>query len=325
MKILATLAASLLSVAISAQSPLLVQPAGAFYGWNPPSPSHQTFFDMTVNTTITLQALTTPLYNQAGVTGSLEMYITNPGITTFVGNELTAANWSLAASGAIKANGLVANATACMSTGGAGLVLQPGSYGVAIRYLGVATLFRAVATVPQTFSNAELTVTGGAIQYTGFGSSTSVGFPSGYLGWNWYGQIIYQNGVFPHACAENANYGTGCYNKFGSFFQEWTSAAAASTALNGKSLSMIPNGIGGYDLVPGLPLYAYAAPTGAAIQIPATDNGEQMQALTIPFAYPGGVATQFYIHSNGFVSVASNSTIPNNTIPEPTTLLAAPA
>ncbi|HEX5053086.1 MAG TPA: hypothetical protein VFZ65_15030 [Planctomycetota bacterium] len=336
MKIFMPFAAAVLALAAGAQSPLLVQPTGGgFYGWNVPSPNHQTFFNMTVNTTITLQALRTPLYSPVGTSGSVQVWLTNPGITTFVGNETNASNWTMVASGPIVANGTTGGIAALTSTtcqsiaGGGGLVLQPGTRGVAIRYLGVATLYYAVLTAPQTFSNAELTVSGGAIQYTAFVSAPAApaAIPTGgtYAGWNWYGSIEYANGVVPHACANAATYGTGCYSRYASFYQEFTSAAAASTALNGKSLSLVPNGMGGYDVMQGIPGFGYVAPSPTATQIPATDEGEAQQALTVPIAYPGGTATSLFIHSNGIVSVASNSTVAGPNTPDPFPFLNAPA
>ncbi|MBL8732369.1 MAG: hypothetical protein JNN13_08370 [Planctomycetes bacterium] len=330
MKTLVTMTAAMLAVAASAQSPLNVNPTGGgLYGWNPTSPDHQTFFDLTVSTTVTLQALAVPLSSPVGQQGTFELWMTNPGITTFVGNETNAANWHQASAGTVVANGTTGTiasltCTSCQETGGVGLVLQPGTYGCAVRYGNVANLFYAVPTLPNTFSTAELSVTGGAIQYNAFVSTPSG--PAGtYLGWNWYGSIYYAVGAVPHSCAETATYGNGCVERFGSIFEEYTSAAAATTALNGRSLSYVPNGIGAYDVVPGIAAYGYVAPSGAALQIAASDDGEATQPLTIPFVYPGGIATELYICSNGYVSLGgSNLTLSGpNWVPEPPPFLNA--
>lgn len=339
MKILSSLAAASLCVAAVAQSPLVVLPVApvGYYGWNTPATSHQNFFNLTVTSQVTLQAIATPLLAPVGQIGQLEVYLTNPGITTYVGSETNAANWTLASSGIIIGNGTagaiatVLTRTSCQSAGGSGLVLNPGTYGVALRYVGVSPLLVGVG-VPQTFTNAELSVSGGAIQYTAWGAvQAPIGGTSGLTAWGWRGSLIYQNGNFPHACAEATTYGTGCYTSSGSFYQEFTdsstpsAAGAASAAMTGRTLSLLPAG-NGYVLVQGTGVN-FVAPTATATTLALADNAEQQITLPIPFTYPGGIATDLFVHSNGYVSVASNTTLPNgfNNIPDPKVMLAAPA
>jgi len=333
MKILATAGLVLCAVA-SAQSPLNFFPVApvAYYGWNTPPPISTTLLNINVLQQITLQAIQTPVYSPLGQVGTLEIWLTNPGITTYVGSETIAANWSLAASGPIiglGTTGSVASltATSCQSIGGGGLVLNPGARGMLIRYVGIAPLLTAVGTA-QTFSTAELSVSGGALQYTPFGALSAP--PPTYAAWQWRGSILYGNGTVPHACAQQANYGSGCYTVGGSIYQEWTdsstpsAAAAASAALTSRQLGFFFVGPS-YLVMPGTA--TYLAPSPTATQLTPVDDGEATIPLTNPLIYPGGAATQLFVHSNGFVSVASNNTLPggNNWTPEIQPMLNAPA
>jgi hypothetical protein len=333
MKILASAGLVLCALA-GAQSPLNVVPVApvGYFGWNTPPPISTTLLNINVLQQITLQAIQTPVLSAVGTLGTLEIWLTNPGITTYVGSETTATNWSLAASGQIVGLGTTGSlasltATSCQSIGGSGLVLNPGPRGMLIRYVGIAPVLAAVG-VTQTFSNAELSVSGGALQYTPF--TTPVGPQTGYTAWQWRGSILYANGTVPHACAQSANYGNGCYTVGGSMYQEWTdsspggAAMAASTALTGRQLGFLFTGPS-YLALPGTATFIPPSPT--ATQLAPVDDGESIIPLTLPLVYPGGAATQLYVHSNGYVSVGSNQTLPggNNFTPEIGPMLNAPA
>jgi hypothetical protein len=208
-------------------------------------------------------------------------------------------------------------------------VINPGSYGVLIRYTsGTAPLLVAVGT-PQTFTNAELTVSGGAIQYTPWGAVQGAA-GGAYTAWAWRGSIIYQNGTFPHACAETTKYGVGCYTVGGSAYEEWTdnavpsAAAAASAALTGRKLTFIPSA-SGYVMLGGSATGSFITPSPTATALPATDDNENAITLTNPFAYPGGVTSTLYVHDNGFVSVGPNNVLPGgpNWLPEIPAMLSA--
>src|SRR5262245_2819323 len=333
MKILATAGLALCAFA-GAQSPLVVAPVApvGYFGWNTPPPISTTLLNINVLQQVTLQAIQTPVLSAVGVVGTLEVWLTNPGITTYVGSETTQANWSLAASGQISGlgtTGTVASltATSCQSIGGGGLVLNPGARGLMIRYVGIAPVLTAVG-VTQTFTNTELSISGGALQYTPF--TAPIGPQTGYTAWQWRGSILYANGAVPHACAQSANYGSGCYTIGGSMYQEWTdsspggAAAAASAALTGRQLAFLFVGPS-YLAVPGTATFIPPSPTATAL--PAVDNGESIVPLTLALVHPGGAATQLYVHTNGYVSVASNNTLPggNNFTPEIGPMLNAPA
>jgi hypothetical protein len=111
---------------VGAQSPLTVVPVApvGYFGWNTPPPIHTNLFNLAVSTQVTLQAISTPLLTPVGVVGQLEVWLTNPGTTTYVGNEMNQAVWHLAASGQIVGlgtSGTVASltATSCQSFNGA--------------------------------------------------------------------------------------------------------------------------------------------------------------------------------------------------------------
>lgn len=336
MKLLPLAVLGLSALAFAQTSPLVVVPVttggvgSGYYGFNTPPPAGQIFFDLNVLAPqLTLQAIATPILSPVGQIGQLEVWMTNPGITTHIGNELIAGNWTKVASGQIVGNGTsgsIANTLTRISCetaiGGGGLVLSPGSRGVALRYTGVNPLLCS-AVAGQTFSNPEMSVSNGALQYTAWGATSAV-TGAGNI-WCWRGSLFYQPGVFPHACAVATNYGTGCNTVNGSFYQVFTnagSAAAASAALQGRSLNLVNTGTG-YIVLPGTA--TYIAPTVAATALTLADDGEAQVTLPVPFVYPGGVATDLWVHANGIVSVASNSAIVGPTIPTAQSLLSAPA
>ena len=323
--------------ALAAQSPLNVYPVApvGYYGWNTPPPIHSNMFDLTVTNQVTLQAINTPLLSPIGQQGTFEVWLTNPGITTYVGNELNAANWTLASSGRIVGKGTTGSLVtladlSCQQTpAGGGLVLNPGSYGVLLRYVGVTPLLVAVGT-PQTIGNADLSVSGGIVQYNPWIAPAAPATGAGFSAWAWRGQIFYAPGAVPHACAVTSTYGTGCYTVNGSAYQEWTdnatpsAAAAASAALTGRSLKFLPSG-SGYLMLPGNAT-GYIAPTPAATVVTLADDTENTVTLGAPFNYPGGSTSTLFVHANGYVSVGSNNTLPGgfNDIPEIPQMLNAP-
>jgi hypothetical protein len=320
-----------------AQSPLVVNPVApvGYFGYNTPSNNTNVFFDLTVSAPVTLQALETALLSPTGQLGTLSLY-TCP--TTHVGNELNAAAWTLAATGSIVGKGTTGSlatltAASCQEDAvvpNTGLLLAPGSYGIAVRYQGVNPLLVAVGAL-QTFTNAELSVSSGALQYTAFTSALQApATAQGYTAWCFRGNIVYANGSAPHACAEALPYGEGCYKVHGSPHQEFTdsstpsAAGAAAAALNGRNLTFLPTG-SSYVLVQGT--NPFLAPSGTATTIALADDAEAQVTLPAPFIYPGGVASDFFVHSNGFISVATNNTLPGGTtwVPDINVFLNAPA
>jgi hypothetical protein len=302
-----------LAGALCAQSPLNTIPTPTPTQWflwtgcsNP-----NVYFNLTVNTTVTIQGLDVSLDNFVGPEGTVELFVTNPGITTHVGNELNPANWTLRGAGRVVAAGQTTPVRVAFPTG---IVLAPGTYGVAVHYTGVRAEFLQGTGSNQTFSTAEMTLNAGSVQAVSFAS----GVAQPYV---WLGRIHYLVGNVPSAGAENTAYGSGCNVVNGSFYQRFTCSGPASTALTGRSLTLIFAG-NSYVLVPGTT--AFVPPTGAAQSLPVNDDGESTIALTNVLPIPGGATQQLFVHTNGIVSVGSNTTItPNNFTPFVPGLLAA--
>ncbi|HEX5054459.1 MAG TPA: hypothetical protein VFZ65_21955 [Planctomycetota bacterium] len=329
MKALSSLLAIALATALGAQSPLTTlqatYPANSLFLWTGYPPGTNMFFNLAANTTVTIQGLDVQLdvwASPPGVVGNVEMWVTNAGITTYAGNEANMAQWTLAGTGS------------CTSAGNApspvgfpnGIVLQPGTKGIALRFLDLKPLFLlgnstavpggAGAGTNQYYQNAELTLLAGTTQ--------AVGFTGGALAsYVWLGSIYYSVGNNPHALARNKKFGKGCYTTIGSFYQRFTTPAAAAAALNGRAISLVFTG-NGYALVPASGV-TFIPPSASAMALPANDNAETPVSLTSPFVYPGGVTTQLFVQTNGYVSVATNNVqVPNNAIPNVIGLLDSP-
>lgn len=305
------LLAAVLAPAAAAQLSLPILPTGNGYLWGPPPSNCQVFFDMTVNTTVTFQGITYTGYTPAGYSGSIDMWLTNAGTTTYVGNETNAALWSLRATGPTVYPLTPTLPSACFTTPA---TVQPGTYGVAIRYNGVGPIFYLGNGSNQNFFNTELSVSAGATQYSAFTAAPI----SPYV---FTGTLYYGLGTVAHSCATKTNYGEGCNAVPGSFWQSWTTAAATAAALNGRRLTLTYGG-SGYVLSQGVGV-SYIPATAAATAIPATSNGEAMVPLPSTLLFPGGSTTTLYVHSNGFVSDSPNQTPPGSlsNLPHPHGLL----
>jgi hypothetical protein len=306
-----------------AQSPLstlqITYPASTTYIWTG-CPSPNLYFNLVVNTAITIQGLDVALNAPLGPEGTVEVYITNPGITTYVGNELNQSMWTLSGTGSVASAGFATPGRVTLNTG---IQLQPGTYGVAIRYIGIRPLFwlgngTAVPggggpSTNQYFQNAELTLLAGTTQGIAFASPA-------FTSYVWLGSIHYALGAVPHTGATNVKYGSGCYTAGGSFYQRFSCSGPTPATLNTRSLSLTYLG-GGYALSPG-PV-AYIAPTAAAAALPAQDEGETPISLTNPMIYPGGATQTLFVNHNGIISVAANS-VPSSRFPSVLNLLNVP-
>lgn len=124
----------------------------------------------------------------------------------------------------------------------------------------------------------------------------------------------------PVLIASNVNYGTACGAQYESFYQNFTSPAAASAALSNTSFTMVPTGTG-YVVTSGGA--SYLAPSLAATALVLGDDADvDTPALTTPFPYSSGSTTAFRVCSNGFVSVAAGNT--TSFTPSVATLLNSP-
>jgi hypothetical protein len=97
-------------------------------------------------------------------------------------------------------------------------------------------------------------------------------------------------------------YGTGCYNRFASFYENF--ASAASFDLSNSGFTMVPSG-GGYAVLPALA--TYLPPSGTATNLGLGDDTETSVALSGPMPVPGGTTSALQVCSNGFVSVAAGN------------------
>lgn len=277
----------------NAQSSLQIAPTGGQYIWVPPPTNAGFFFDLVLNTTVTFQGVTFPTYTPIGQANGMQMWVTNPGTTTYVGNEANPAVWSQVGSGTSVVPAAPSPPSVCFT---AGVTLQPGTYGIALFAQNCNNLFGYDPANPiqQVFANADMTVTVGSVTYGGF-----AGALANYM---FTGTLFYAPGVAPHTCASKQTYGTGCNAVSGSFYQKWTTNAAMATSLNGRKLSLLFNGVN-YTLVQGT--VSYIPPTAAATPLPANSSGETTVPLPSAFTYPGGSTTQFVIATDGYISPSS--------------------
>ena len=107
----------LLAGAAAAQQTLPLLSAGGQYIWVPPPTSCGFFFDITINTTVTFQGVSFPTYTPVGSAAGMEMWITNTGITTHVGNEAIPATWTLMGSGQWTVPAAPTQPSVCFSSG----------------------------------------------------------------------------------------------------------------------------------------------------------------------------------------------------------------
>ena len=296
-----------LVAAATAQSSLQINPntgAGALqYLWVPgPTTNPVAFFgDMTVINPITIQGLNFPSYTPVGQSITVEFYTTNPGLTTYIGNEITAANWTLRASATSSIPVAPTAANVCF---GAGIQLAPGTFGWAVVVRNANNLFSNAG--PQTISNADLSVTVGAVSAQAFTQPPSA---YGTTAFHFNGTIFYSPGLVTGSCATKSSVGTGCNNASGSFYQKWNTNAAMSAALTNRSLSLIYTGVN-YVLAQGAA--AYIPPSPTALALATSNNGEFPITLPSPLAYPGGSTSQLIVNTDGHISSASNLPFPGN-------------
>lgn len=105
--------------------------------------------------------------------------------------------------------------------------------------------------------------------------------------------------------ASHKSYGTGCYDVASeSFYQYFPTAAAASAALTGQSMRLVPTA-NGYSVSWGGG--TYVPPSGGAVSLPANDDEQTAVTPSIPLPIPGGSAAVLYVHTNGFVSTAATN------------------
>lgn len=262
-----------------AQSPLTTTFGGTFNAGG----AATMFFDLTVSGPgITVTGLELKLSGS----GTVDVY-TCPN--TRVGNQLTAAAWTLVSSGATMGG-----------TGGQQVVaitpfsLPPGTRGIALRTSGgTSHLFSLGNGSNQNYATAELSLSAGEV-CTGFFTGTLssprvVNARISYIG---------------AAAAAATPIGFGCGHRFASVYEVFPSASTFD--LSFSSLRYVPNGPG-YTVVPGQA--AFVAPIATAINVAVGDNVAQLVPFNGTFPYLGFGVSSFGVYSNGYVATGlGNST-----------------
>lgn len=301
-----------LASALVAQSPLRT----IYAATNAGAAGGQVFFDLQVNSTITLTGFDLNINALAGGAGSIEVR-TRAG--SYLGQELSAAQWQTTpvATGTYTAAGLNNQSPVCLSTP---IVLNPGLTGICIRFVGLGAAYTngTGTVVPgggganQTYSTAEVTLLAGAAQNAPWVGSFQPRVFNGSLNYT-VGATALPCSANP---ATNLVYGAGCYARPGSWYDGFavgataaTAATQASTNLTGRSVSWLPNSPG-YLVLPNLAGVAYVPPTAGATVlagfVPDADDGDVSVPLSTPFPYAGNPVSALTVHTNGMVSLGSN-------------------
>jgi hypothetical protein len=312
MRSLSFLACSVLAVGAIAQSPLATLTGGTNLG----NTGGGLYFNLQVNTTITINRIDTLCGNAVGQgTGPavLEIYL---GPQTYVGNVQNPALWALVGT----ANGTTGINTVANFVLSQPFALAPGNYGVALKSQAIVTapnvqwgfgytngVTCTSTTVPgactnSLFSNAELTLRAGAAQnafLTGGVFTPRI----------FNGAIHYTLGGTPVAIAAWENYGDGCNKRRTSFNELFPNPGSIDVA--NTTVTMGINGSSGYDVVAGGT--PYTAPsitagvgtfaTGDAFVLASTVLGGP---LPFQILHPDGVgglavASDLEINADGFI------------------------
>lgn len=289
---------ALLAGVASSQSPLVVSPpGGAYYAWVPGTTSPQVFFDLTVNAQVTLTSLrslvwTPPLVGILPADAEVSLWLTNPGLGTFVGSETTPSNWHEAAKWPVTMASLGGTTppltldTCVLGAGGAPLTLAPGAYGCAIRFTSVQAVVSAVPSVPNTFATAELSLTGGAAQDDAFVSAPQLP-AAGFAGWSWIGEIHYVNGAAANNCATATSFGIGCNATGAPLLLTPSAAPRRGTTITMTTSNEPTNGVGisfvgTLGFANGVDMAFLGAPGCTVYEDPGTGVGIAISNLGLP-------------------------------------------
>ncbi|MFO1076135.1 MAG: hypothetical protein U1E73_00250 [Planctomycetota bacterium] len=276
------------------------------------------YFDLTVNTTITITAINFRAGNTAAHpaastnTGHMEVYL---GPSTWVGNTVNAAAWTHVcntAVGTVTHNG-TATTPGVLSPGPLvdpvtalpfALTLAPGTYGVALK--SELNIFNHNYSNPPNgtvYSTPELTLTAGGAQnafLTGTVFSPRI----------WNGEIVYTCGGTPIRVATSQNYGTGCYGWYTSYGE---TIGNASTSLDIAGQTHTLGFAGPIYAVSGTATNTYTAPGGGAVALGLTTNASIASVATalggslpFPILYPRqnavGIANDLEVCASGFIN-----------------------
>jgi hypothetical protein len=281
------------ALALPAQSPL----STLFAGGNGLGTGSTIYFDVVLNAPLTFTQFDVNSSSAASTTGTLDVRWCSG---SYVGNDTNAAAWTLGGSGPITALG-AGLASPCVI---APFSLPPGNYGLAITFTGIGQNYTNGNgnTTPgsgtnQTYTRNELTLLAGA---------SSGGAPGTAICCNprvFNGNIHYSVGS-GGVVATRTSYGTGCIDRFASFYELFGTGTFDLAAATTNSIQMIPSG-GGYVVLPGSNQWFTPIAPNLAL---GDDQVSAAQALPFAFTTAAGLVTNnLYICSNGYVWPTANT------------------
>jgi hypothetical protein len=235
-------------------------------------------FDMTITSSILVQSIDCNMTAGVGTPLTLDVWVTP---NTWIGNHTNQSVWTLVGSAAANSGGAAMTTFTFTSP----FLLNAGSYGVSLvpstntshRYTG------GVQT--QTFSDAVMSLTLGAIQATPWVSATPLN-PR-----HWNGTICYTPAS---GFAQATPYGRGCYDRFASFYETFPNG---TFDLSNTSLTLFPTGNGYLVLPIGS---GWHTPTSANLAL-TDDSVSAALPLGFSLPIPGGTVSDVYVSSNGLV------------------------
>jgi hypothetical protein len=244
-------------------------------------------FDLIVRVplTITRIDLNAPV---AGLAGTLDVRL---GPTTYVGREQAPSSWITVSAGNPVVTAATNAPTVCLLQ--TPVMLGAGSYGVMLKATGFAHAYTngAVPSPGNVFSTTEVTLAAGAAQNLEFAMT----FTPRVANVN----VHYVPAPGSTFTAFQAPFGNGCYAGH-AFYETFPAGLFDLRGAAGvtNSVLLVPNGRGGYVIVPGS--NGFFAP--AAPPLPLTANATSA-AITLPFpwTFPGGTTNSLRIGANGMV------------------------
>jgi hypothetical protein len=244
------------------------------------------YFDLTVTKAVTISQIDINTVSLPGTPGSVQVWV---GPETWVGKCTQPGLWTQVTSGPV-VSADIDNPTPCILT--QPFTLAAGTYAVALRHVGVAPAFTDGTGSNETWFNNDITLHAGAV---------SNGLFAGALHQPrvFNGAFHYTLGGTPLPIAVSADYGRGCNNVQGTFYENFPVQAWVSTLdLDNSTVRLIPNAQGGYSVTKAAG--AAIVPPGVP-PIPLGDDTISIEYTPFMFPYPGGVTNNLWVCSNGFI------------------------